>query len=53
MSMDSSRLIDAAAGPEETRIEESLRPRRLAEYTGQAPMKERLSIYLESARKRH
>ena len=51
--MDESRLIDAAAGPEETRIEESLRPRRLAEYTGQAAMKERLSIYLESARKRH
>ncbi len=51
--MDSSRLITAAAAPEEGRIEESLRPRRLAEYIGQATMKERLSIYLESARKRH
>jgi len=51
--MDESRLTDSAAAPEETRIEESLRPRWLSEYTGQAAMKERLSIYLESARKRH
>ncbi len=50
---EETRLIKATAEPEETRIEESLRPRRLAEYTGQTAMKERLSIYLESARKRH
>ena len=51
--MEETRLIAAAAAPEEVRIEESLRPKRLSEYTGQAAMKERLSIYLESARKRH
>ena len=51
--MEESRLITSAAAPEESRIEESLRPKRLSEYTGQAAMKERLSIYLESARKRH
>ncbi len=51
--MEESRLITAAAAPEESRVEETLRPQRLAEYTGQAAMKERLSIYLESARKRH
>ncbi|MGY6555662.1 MAG: Holliday junction branch migration DNA helicase RuvB [Wenzhouxiangella sp.] len=51
--MNDSRLIAAGAEPEEGRVEESLRPRRLSEYTGQAAMKERLSIYLESARKRH
>jgi len=47
------RLIDPATQPEEARIEASLRPGRLSEYIGQPVMKERLSIYLESARKRH
>lgn len=51
--MDESRLISPETGPEDARIEESLRPARLAEYVGQAAMKERLSIYLESARARH
>ncbi len=51
--MEESRLIDPETGPEEVRIEESLRPSRLSEYVGQATMKERLSIYLESARARH
>ncbi|MGY6629610.1 MAG: Holliday junction branch migration DNA helicase RuvB [Wenzhouxiangella sp.] len=47
------RLIDPAGLPEDVRLEESLRPGRLSEYIGQPAMKERLSIYLESARKRH
>ncbi len=51
--MDEERLIDATATGEESRIEESLRPGRLAEYIGQPVMKERLSIYLESACARH
>ena len=37
----------------DARIEASLRPDRLGEYIGQAAMKERLGIYLESARGRH
>ncbi len=51
--MDDERLITAQAAPEEARIEASLRPARLAEYIGQPAMKERLGIYLESARSRH
>lgn len=51
--MDDSRLISADDQPEEARIEASLRPARMDEYIGQPKMKERLSIYLESARKRH
>ena len=47
------RLISAATQPEEARIEASLRPGRLREYIGQPVMKERLEIYLESARRRH
>ncbi len=51
--MDETRLISATHQPEEERIEASLRPGRLNEYIGQPAMKERLSIYLESACKRH
>ncbi len=51
--MDDERLIDAAATGDEAKIEESLRPGRLVDYIGQPVMKERLSIYLESARARH
>jgi len=51
--MDESRLISAEDQPEEARVEASLRPARMAEYIGQPRMKERLSIYLESARRRH
>ena len=49
---DSQRLIRPAADPEEARFEATLRPRRLAEYIGQRAMKERLEVYLESARRR-
>jgi len=51
--MDDSRLISGEDQPEEARIDASLRPARMDEYIGQATMKERLSIYLESARKRN
>ncbi len=47
------RLINPDPQPDEDRIEASLRPGRLDEYIGQPTMKERLSIYLESARRRH
>lgn len=52
MSDDAARLIAATPSAEERRAELSLRPTRLAEYFGQAAMKDRLSIYLESARAR-
>ncbi len=49
---DDSRLISACPVDEEVRFEASLRPTRLGEYIGQQTMKDRLSIYLESARAR-
>lgn len=51
---DSPRLIgaEAEADGDEARVEASLRPARLAEYVGQKAMKDRLGIYLESARNR-
>jgi Holliday junction DNA helicase RuvB len=50
--MDEERLITAATDRDEARFEASLRPDRLGEYIGQSALKERLGIYLESARSR-
>jgi Holliday junction DNA helicase RuvB len=49
------RLVSAAAGSsggDEERIDRAIRPRRLADYVGQAATRERLGIYLDAARKR-
>ncbi len=47
-----SRLITPSATPEDAQFDSSLRPRRLAEFTGQAKVKEILSIAIESAQRR-
>jgi Holliday junction DNA helicase RuvB len=49
---DEDRLISARPAGEDGRFEATLRPTRMAEYIGQAAMKDRLGIYLESARNR-
>ena len=49
---DAERLISGRPADEEGRFEAGLRPTRMAEYIGQAAMKDRLGIYLESARSR-
>ena len=49
---DSDRLVSARAGNEEERIERAIRPQRLAEYVGQAPVREQLGIAIEAARRR-
>jgi Holliday junction DNA helicase RuvB len=46
------RLVTAASTPEEARIEASIRPRRLDEYLGQAPVREKLGVYIEAAKRR-
>ncbi|RFF29058.1 Holliday junction branch migration DNA helicase RuvB [Wenzhouxiangella sediminis] len=51
--MSEDRLVTGEVDRDEARIEASLRPDRLGEYIGQPAMKERLGIYLESARGRH
>jgi Holliday junction DNA helicase RuvB len=46
-------LLDPSAVPEEEQVAETgLRPRRLAEFVGQAELKDHLSIVLEAARRR-
>lgn len=46
------RLISSTYSTREDAVEESLRPPTLAEYVGQADMKEKLHIYIEAAKQR-
>jgi Holliday junction DNA helicase RuvB len=46
-------IVSASAQADELQFEASLRPRSLAEFTGQAKLKENLSIAIEAARLRN
>ena len=48
----SRRIVSAAVGDEDLAFESSLRPRTLADFTGQPKVKEILSIAIEAARLR-
>ncbi|MDN5924642.1 MAG: Holliday junction branch migration DNA helicase RuvB [Xanthomonadales bacterium] len=50
--MSEERVITPLAAPEDEALEASIRPSRLAEYIGQAPVREQMGIYIEAARKR-
>ena len=50
--MTEDRLIAPAATREDEALEASIRPRRLDEYLGQAPMREQMQIYIEAAKGR-
>src|SRR6266404_5057400 len=50
--MRESGIVSASAQEEERQFEASLRPRRLEDFTGQAKLKENLSIAIEAARRR-
>jgi holliday junction DNA helicase RuvB len=43
------RIISGAAGTEEEAVERAIRPRRLEEYVGQAPVKTQLEIFIRAA----
>jgi Holliday junction DNA helicase RuvB len=45
-------IVSAAAQAEELQFEASLRPRKLADFTGQSKLKENLAIAIEAARRR-
>lgn len=48
-----NRLISPGqASPQEEQIERALRPKRLAEYVGQAKIREQLEIFIHAAKKR-
>jgi Holliday junction DNA helicase RuvB len=46
------RIISGKASDEDTRIESSVRPKRLSDFIGQSRVKENLSIFIEAARSR-
>ncbi|WP_018860531.1 Holliday junction branch migration DNA helicase RuvB [Thioalkalivibrio sp. ALJ3] len=47
-----SRLVDMQSQSEDTRVEVSLRPKRLDDYTGQPRVVEQLGLFIEAARGR-
>jgi holliday junction DNA helicase RuvB len=51
-AMAEARLVEGATTPEEERVERAIRPKKLADYVGQAAVRERLDIYLQAARRR-
>ncbi len=52
MSIEPDRLIAPQAKDQEQRFDRALRPRSLAEYIGQKPVKEQMHIFLTAARQR-
>jgi Holliday junction DNA helicase RuvB len=50
--MADNRIVSAAPSAEDAQFEASLRPRRLADFTGQPKLKENLAIAIEAARHR-
>jgi Holliday junction DNA helicase RuvB len=48
----SERITSAVPNAEEEAVERAIRPRRLEEYVGQAPVKEQLEIFISAARAR-
>ena len=50
--MANDRLVSADSSEDELQFEAGLRPRRLADFTGQARLKENLQIAIEAARRR-
>ena len=47
-----NRIVAPDYNPEDTEVEQSLRPKTLAEYIGQEKVKENLSIFIRAARER-
>ena len=50
--MAGDRLVSASSSEDDLQFEAGLRPRRLADFTGQARLKENLQIAIEAARRR-
>ena len=50
--MTAERIISGTAAAEEEAVERAIRPRRLAEYVGQLPVKTQLEIFIRAAGQR-
>ena len=50
--IEHDRLVTAAAGKEEEALDRAIRPRRLADYVGQASVRRQMEIFIKAARQR-
>jgi Holliday junction DNA helicase RuvB len=50
--IEADRLIDSKASREDELIDRAIRPKSLADYTGQSHVKEQMAIFIEAARGR-
>jgi Holliday junction DNA helicase RuvB len=51
--IEADRIIDAQGKTEDEAIDRAIRPKVLADYTGQPHVREQMSIFIEAARNRH
>ena len=47
-----NRIVSTSYTPDDTDIDQSLRPRSIEDYVGQEKAKENLKIYIEAAKRR-
>jgi Holliday junction DNA helicase RuvB len=52
MSVEAERIVTTVADREDEAVDRAIRPRTLADYVGQAPVKAQLEIFVGAARKR-
>jgi holliday junction DNA helicase RuvB len=52
MNAEGQRIVSGSANREDEAVERAIRPRRLAEYVGQTPVKTQLEIFIGAARQR-
>jgi Holliday junction DNA helicase RuvB len=50
--VEAERIVSGTVNADEEAVERAIRPRRLAEYVGQAPVKTQLDIFISAARAR-
>ena len=50
--LEQDRVVNASASRDDEVIDRAVRPKRLAEYVGQAPVKAQMEIFIEAARRR-
>ncbi|MDY6941956.1 MAG: Holliday junction branch migration DNA helicase RuvB [Pseudomonadota bacterium] len=53
MSIEKDRIVASAAQQGDDAVDRAIRPRRLADYVGQAPVREQMEIFITAARQRH
>ena len=51
--IEADRIINASSKPEDEAIDRAIRPKLLADYTGQPHVCEQMEIFIEAARKRN